>query len=126
MTTASWGTVKKQIENGYDGSEACWLKGGRLVINFNPEITSETKQALRYDVENVTTLNTGDETVYSAARCNQFKNENCVTSKMLADGSTIMLKSGDVLVYDFYDPNDNSAPPKARSAKDAYDSSGSH
>lgn len=126
VTTASWGTVRKQIENGYDGSEACWLKGGRLVINFNPEITSETKQALRYDVENVTTLNTGDETVYSAARCNQFKNENCVTSKMLADGSTIMLKSGDVLVYDFYDPNDKSAPPKARSAKDAYDSSGSH
>lgn len=126
VTTASWGTVRKQLENGYDGSEACWLKGGRLVINFNPEITSETKQALRYDVENVTTLNTGDETVYSAARCNQFKNENCVTSKMLADGSTIMLKSGDVLVYDFYDPNDKSAPPKARSAKDAYDSSGSH
>lgn len=126
VTTASWGTVRKQIENGYDGSEACWLKGGRLVINFNPEITSETKQALRYDVENVTTLNTGDETVYSAARCNQFKNENCVTSKMLADGSTIMLKPGDVLVYDFYDPSDNSDPPKARSAKDAYDSSGSH
>lgn len=126
VTTASWGTVKKQIANGYDGSESCWLKGGRLVINFNPEITSETKQTLQYDVENTTTLETDDGTVYSAARCNQFKNENCVTSKMLADGSTIMLKSGDVLVYDFYDPNDKSAPPKARSAKDAYDSSGSH
>lgn len=98
VTTSSWDTVKQQIKYGFDGSEDCWLKGGHLVINFNPKLTSETKQALQYDVSEQYSL--GSEYAYGG--CNQFQNENYVSAKRLANGESIPLAPGDVIVYDLF------------------------
>ena len=126
VTTKSWETIKRQITNGFDGSEDCWLKGGHLVINFNPTLTSETHQTLRYSVEQKYSLTVDGNTKYTYGGCNQFKNENCVTSKMTATGESILLAAGDVLVYDFAGGKDAASSGKAKSAKDAYGSNGSH
>lgn len=126
VTQKSWATVKSQIKNGFDGSEDCWLKGGHLVINFNPEISSDTHQTLRYSVEQRYPIKTDKETKYVKGGCNQFSNENCVTSKMTTTGEVIPLDTGDVLVYDFAGGSDAPSTGKAHSAKDDYDSSGSH
>lgn len=119
VTTENWATIKSQISENFTGKEDCWLHGGRLVISFNPEVSSETKQTLQYSTERVSSL---DNKNFNYVRCNEFKIENSVTAKMLLDGSTISLNPGDVLVYDFYNDDRNKAP----SAKDAYGSSGSH
>lgn len=126
VTQKSWATVKSRIKNGFDGSEDCWLKGGHLVINFNPEISSDTHQTLRYSVEQRYPIKTDKETKYVKGGCNQFSNENCVTSKMTTTGEVIPLDTGDVLVYDFAGGSDAPSTGKAHSAKDDYDSSGSH
>lgn len=119
VTTENWATIKSKISENFTGKEDCWLQGGRLVISFNPEVSSETKQTLQYSTERVSSL---DNKNFNYVRCNEFKIENSVTAKMLLDGSTISLNPGDVLVYDFYNDDRNKAP----SAKDAYGSSGSH
>lgn len=126
VTQKSWDTVKSQIKNGFEGSEDCWLKGGHLVINFNPQISSDTHQMLRYSVEQRYPIKTDKETKYVKGGCNQFSNENCVTSKMTTTGEVIPLDTGDVLVYDFAGGLNAPSTGKAPSAKDAYDSSGSH
>lgn len=124
VTTKSWDTIKKQITTNFTGKESCWLQGGRLVISFNPEVHSETKQTLRYNVENQLSLESDGKTIYSYYGCNQFVVENGVTAKRLLDGSVISLKPGDVLIYDF--KNGDKDRNKAPSAKNAYSSSGSH
>lgn len=124
VTVSDWSIIKQQIKHGFDGSEDCWLKGGHLVINFNPVLTSETKQTLKYDVSKQYSLGTGSGTEYAYGGCNQYQNENCVTSKLLASGEVIPLAPGDVIVYDMAGGGDSTG--KAKPAKDAYDSSGSH
>lgn len=136
---ASWDTIKSEISQGFDGTEDCWLKGGRLVIAFNPVLTSETKQTLTYDAswKYVESADSANSSV-SSLGCNMYNIENCVTSKMLSMGETLSFGSRDVIVYDFptnYDPdnppdpnhpNKTSGPPKAPSASQGYNSSGSH
>ena len=139
-----WGTIKQQIQQGFDGSEDCWLKGGRIVINFNPVLTSDTKQTLKYDNSKQTYMDLDDgKRVYEYAGCDQYKIENFVTSKMLTMGELLPFDSGDVIIYDMtlpgheYDPKDpdkpdgphdpdRNGPPKAPAASNAYGSSGSH
>lgn len=108
VTTKGWDEISEEIQDGFDGSEDCWLDGGYLVINFQPVLTTGGQPRLNYNNSKVYQTPDGNLT---ETGCNMFVVENYAASKQDSNGRKLQFRDGDVVMYAIVnqrgsDPND--------------------
>lgn len=120
VTTKSWAEISSQIQDGFDGSEDCWLDGGCLVINFQPVLTASGKPRLNYNNSKVYQTPDGG---LAETGCNMFVIENYAATKQDSSGKKLQFRGGDVVMYEIAnqrgsDPNE---PDPAGPGSEPYD-----